>query len=86
LGVITSLKMELIDARPYVELEYIPVDSAETAVELFRRYQDDPQVDYMDGILYSMTSGVVMIGRLTDRTIPGRIQRFDRATDPWFCT
>jgi delta24-sterol reductase len=83
LGVITSLKMELIDARPYVELEYIPVDSAEAAVEIFRRYQHDPRVAYMDGILYSMTSGVVMVGRLTDQAIPGRIQRFDRATDPW---
>jgi delta24-sterol reductase len=75
--------MKLVDACSYVELEYIPVESTKQAVEQFRKYQDDPKVDYMDGILYSMTSGVVMIGRLTDSPIPGRIQRFDRATDPW---
>ncbi|KAI4945415.1 hypothetical protein J4E86_009302 [Alternaria arbusti] len=86
LGVITLLKMELIDARRYVELEYIPVRSTNEAVEQFRRYQDDLEVEYMDGILYSMTSGVVMIGRLTDghdAPMNRRIQSFDKATDPW---
>ncbi|KAF1838583.1 FAD-binding domain-containing protein [Decorospora gaudefroyi] len=82
LGVITLLEMELIDAKCYVELDYIPVKSTEEAVEQFRYYQDDVTVAYMDGILFSMTEGVVMIGRLTN-TAHGRIQRFDRATDPW---
>jgi delta24-sterol reductase len=84
LGVITLLEMELIDARAYVELQYIPVDSVQEAVHQLRNHQDKPDVDYMDGIMYSMTSGVIMIGRLTNTTIPGRTQRFDRAQDPWF--
>jgi FAD/FMN-containing dehydrogenase len=85
LGVITLLEMELIDAKTYVELEYIPVKSTQEAVEQLRLYQGQPGVDYMDGILYSMNSGVIMIGRLTNDPIPGRIQRFDRAADPWLC-
>ena len=76
--------MELIDAKSHVELEYIPVSSTEEAVEQLRNHQHQPDVAYMDGILYSLTSGVIMIGRLTDQTIPGRVQRFDRASDPWF--
>ncbi|KAF1947318.1 FAD-binding domain-containing protein [Clathrospora elynae] len=83
LGVITLLEMELMDAKSYVELEYIAVNSTEEAVEQLRRHQDQAGVDYMDGILYSMTSGVVMIGRLTDDSITGKIRRFDRAADPW---
>lgn len=86
LGVITLLKMELIDASRYVELEYIPVRSTNEAVEQFRRYQDDLEVEYMDGILYSMTSGVIMIGRLTDAhhaPMNRSVQSFDKATDPW---
>lgn len=83
LGVITLLEMELIEAKSYVELEYIPVSSTTEAVEQFRHYAKQPDVDYMDGILYSMTKGVVIIGRLTDDTISGKVQRFDRATDPW---
>lgn len=76
--------MELIDAKSYVELEYISVSSTEEAVEQLRKYQNHADVAYMDGILYSQTSGVIMIGRLTNQTIPGRLQRFDRASDPWF--
>jgi delta24-sterol reductase len=84
LGVITLLELELIDARSNVELQYIPVNGTQEAVRQLRRYQEDPEVDYMDGIMYSMTSGVIMIGRLTDNAIPGKMQRFDRANDPWF--
>jgi delta24-sterol reductase len=84
LGVITLLEMELIDARSNVELQYIPVTSTEEAVQQLRRYQEDAGVSYMDGIMYSMTSGVIMIGRLTNNQIPGKTQRFDRAQDPWF--
>ncbi|KAH6620524.1 24-dehydrocholesterol reductase-like protein precursor [Boeremia exigua] len=84
LGVITLLEMELIDAKSHVELEYIPVDSTDEAVSQLRHYQHEPDVAYMDGILYSQTYGVIMIGRLTNQTIPSRIQRFDRASDPWF--
>jgi delta24-sterol reductase len=84
LGVITLLKMELIEAKSYVELEYIPVRNVEEAVQELRHYEGESNVAYMDGIMYSMTSGVIMIGRLTDKAIPGRSPTFDRAADPWF--
>jgi delta24-sterol reductase len=84
LGVITLLKMELIEAKSYVELEYIPVRNVEEAVQELRHYEGESGVAYMDGIMYSMTSGVIMIGRLTDKAIPGRSPTFDKAADPWF--
>ncbi|KAL5114480.1 hypothetical protein ACEQ8H_007623 [Pleosporales sp. CAS-2024a] len=84
LGVITLLEMELIDAKNYVEVQYIAVTSTSDAVQQLQKYQDASDVSYMDGIMYSMVSGVIMIGRLTNTSIPGRIQRFDRAQDPWF--
>ncbi|OAL52756.1 FAD-binding domain-containing protein [Pyrenochaeta sp. DS3sAY3a] len=84
LGVITLVEMELIPAKAYVEVEYIPVSSVDESVQLLRRYESDPEVDYMDGILYSMTSGVIMIGRLTDKALPDRTQSFDKASDPWY--
>lgn len=83
LGVITLLKMELIQASNYVELEYIPVSSTEEAVKQLRLHQDDYTVDYMDGIMYSLKSGVIMIGRLTDAPMDRKIQSFDQPADPW---
>lgn len=75
--------MELIDAKTYVELQYVPVGSTPEAVEKLRHYETQPDVDYMDGILYSPTKGVIIVGHLTDTPVHGKIQRFDRAIDPW---
>ena len=72
---------ELFDAKSDVELQYIAVKSTLGAVEKLRKYQDAPNVNYLDGITYSMTSGVIMIRRLTNKTIPGRVQRSDRPQD-----
>ncbi|KAF2255158.1 24-dehydrocholesterol reductase-like protein precursor [Trematosphaeria pertusa] len=83
LGVITLLEMELMDAKPYVELTYKPVGSAREAVRACREAERDPTVDYMDGIMFSMNRGVIMLGKLTAEVIQGRIQTFDRAFDPW---
>ncbi|KAJ4357403.1 uncharacterized protein N0V89_001978 [Didymosphaeria variabile] len=84
LGVVTLLKMKLIDAKPYVELEYRAIGSVNEAVDVLQEVEHDPSVDYIDGILYSMDSGVIMVGRLQAAPIPGRIQCFDKASDPWF--
>lgn len=83
LGVVTLLEMELIDAKPYVELEYRAVGSVKEAVDVLQEAEQDPSIDYIDGILYSMASGVVMLGRLQTEALPGRIQTFDKASDPW---
>lgn len=45
----------------------------------------DPTLDYIDGILFSRTQGVIITGRLTDN--PGKgveIRRFSASNDPWF--
>jgi len=83
LGVITLLEVELIDAKPYVELEYRAVGSVKEAVEVLQKAEKDPNVDYIDGILYSKTSGVIMIGKLQAEPLQGHVQSFDKATDPW---
>lgn len=72
LGVVTLLEMELIDAKAYVELEYKAVGSVREAVDVLQEAEEDASVDYIDGILYSMDSGAIMIGRLQDEPIPGR--------------
>jgi hypothetical protein len=85
LGIVTGLEMQLVDARRFVEVTYIPVSSVKESIDVLREAEWDPSVDYMDGILFSLTSGVIMVGRLRDEPIPGKKpQTFDRAADPWF--
>ncbi|KAF1984238.1 FAD-binding domain-containing protein [Aulographum hederae CBS 113979] len=85
LGVITLLELQLIDAKKYVELSYHPVSSTKEAIEKSEELMRDPSVEYIDAILFSSTSGVVMTGHLTDAPTPNTpIQTFLRRRDPWF--
>ena len=83
LGITTLLKIQLVEAKPYVELEYLPVCSMREAVQLFEDLTQDTTIDYIDAIMLSADSGIICSGRLTDAS-NFRIQRFTRPTDNWF--
>lgn len=83
LGITTLLKVELKEARKYVRLTYQPVSSVATAIAETQKAIKNPAIDYVDGIIFSPTLGVVCSGRLTDDA-SSRVQCFSRASDPWF--
>lgn len=85
MGVTTLVELQLREAKKYVETVYHPVSSVAEAIEKIERVTIDPELDYVDGILYSKTQGAVITGRMTD--VPNqnaRVQRFSDAKDPWF--
>lgn len=85
LGVVTLLEIQLIAAKSFVELTYHHATSVSEAIQAIKEGSKNPTVDYIDGIVFSMDSAVVMTGRLTNDCSPGtRIQRYTRAHDPWF--
>ena len=83
LGITTLLEVQLIEAKPYVELQYLPVASMREAVEAFEDLTQDTTIDYVDAIMFSAKKGIICSGRLTN-TSNSRIQRFTRPTDTWF--
>jgi len=82
LGIITAAEIKLVPACKYVKLSYIPVDSFNAAKDIIEDCASK-NYDYIDGIMYSQNSGVVMVGTLSD-VITGQKQRFSRSYDPWF--
>ncbi|CZR63933.1 related to 24-dehydrocholesterol reductase precursor [Phialocephala subalpina] len=87
LGVTTLLEVQLIEAKAYVALAYHPVSSVSEAQKGIEKATNDPTCDYLDGIMYSETKGVVCAGRLTnDIGIHVSVQKFTRPSDPWFYT
>lgn len=85
LGVVTLLGVRLMKARTYVELEYIPVYSAQQALEVLQRFQKSLDFSYLDALLFSDKVGVVMAGRLKNhREVLQPIVQFRRAKDNWF--
>ncbi|KAJ6260908.1 hypothetical protein Dda_3569 [Drechslerella dactyloides] len=84
LGVTTLVSLQLVPASRYVETTYHPVSSVQQATDTVRSFTADNSYDYVDGILYSPTSGAIITGRLTQTTAGNPIQRFSDAKDPWF--
>ncbi|KAI9642323.1 hypothetical protein NHQ30_009125 [Ciborinia camelliae] len=85
LGVTTLIELQLIEAKPYVELTYINIQSMAEGIQKIEEITKDPSVDYLDGILFSKESGVICSGRLVDTLVPKtQIQGFLKRSDPWF--
>jgi hypothetical protein len=86
LGVTTLVKLRLREARQFVETTYHPVSSVQEAVDVTKNLAvPQSDLDYVDGIMYSGTKGVIITGRMTDTPANGLpVQRFSEPSDPWF--
>ncbi|MCJ1449942.1 hypothetical protein MMC28_000270 [Mycoblastus sanguinarius] len=83
LGITTLMKIELVEAKTYVELSYHRIANMPEALKKIEQFAKDPMTDYLDGILFAPDHGVICAGRLKNN--PARhIQKFTRARDPWF--
>lgn len=84
LGVVTELEIQLMDAKPFVELEYWTVSSASDAITVIDSYTADDKIQYLDGIMFSKDNGIIMAGRMVDAQASRPSQQYRRPWDPWF--
>jgi len=82
LGVITAVEIQLIPAKKYTQLTYLPVTGFADAIETLER-SSKKDYDFIDGIMFGKDHGVVIVGKLSDEKV-GKMQRFSRAHDPWY--
>lgn len=83
LGIITLVKLKLIEAKPFVRLTYTKTaDHTKTIETLLRETKSD--VDFVDGTQFNENMGVVMTGMFSDFTEDFSRITFSRATDQWF--
>lgn len=84
-GVITSLEVQLLPAKPYVELTYSHVASMDEAIRKIEECTSDADVDYLEGIMYDLNKGLIIHGKLVDKPDPAlRQTNYLQARDPWF--
>ena len=83
LGVLTSATLSLIPAKKYVELSYKTVTSFAEAQKVIATETAKADNDFIDGIMFSSASGVVIAGKLTNLR-SDRFVRFKRAHDQWY--
>jgi len=85
LGVTTAVEIQLMEAKRFVLSTYHPVSSMQEATDMIEKETANTELDFLDGIMFSPTSGAVIKGRLADEVPPGcHVQRFSRPWDPWY--
>ena len=85
LGITTLLELQLIPARKYIKATYYPVRSINEAIEKIHEETLNPELDYVDGILFSQYHGVIVTGSMTDDLpVNTQVKKFSGAKDPWY--
>lgn len=82
LGVITKVTINLIPAKKYVNLTYLPVESFDEAIKTLST-ETKKDHDYVDGIMFSHKRGTIIVGKLSDECV-GEKRRYSRARDEWY--
>lgn len=82
LGVITLVKLRLVQAKRFVHLTYHAVKSFKEAIDLIENKVGEA-VNFVDGIMFAKNFGVVMVGNFSEeKSIP--VSTFCKAADEWF--
>ena len=87
LGVTTLIELQLRESKKYVETTYHPLYSVADAIRKIEEVTADPEIDHVDGILFSPAKGAVITGRMTGASkqeTGATVTRFSDAKDPWF--
>ena len=86
LGFLVAAELKVIPASKYVRIHYQPVNSLDGIVEVFERECRDPdRNDFVEGIIYSRDTAVIMRANMTDELgADGPINAIGRWYKPWF--
>ncbi|CAG0890049.1 unnamed protein product [Cyprideis torosa] len=84
LGFLVSVKLKIIPSTRFVRLEYVPVKSTSDIVQKFQEAAEQKNADFVEGIMFSPTAGVIMKGQRTNIAEPGKLNDIGRWYQPWF--
>jgi delta24-sterol reductase len=86
LGVLTMVELQLLPLKSMVEVTYYPTTSFQDATKLMQQETAQQNNDYVDGILFSKSSGVVVTGRLTNynASLDSPVRHFSKPWNEWF--
>lgn len=85
LGVTTLLELQLIKAKPFIQLTYRLVSSIREAIDQTQKATENPINDFVDGILFERNRGAVITGRFINELERNMaVESFGQAWDEWY--
>lgn len=71
LGFLVAAEIRIVPASKYVKVQYHPAHSSAALVQMFtEKSMERSKHQFVEGIVYSRNSGVVMTGTMTDTAEP----------------
>ncbi len=83
LGLISLIKMSLVESAKYVKTIYYPTKSFQETLSLIEEKTKDSSIDYLEGILYSTSHGVVITAQRINEQ-ESKPQTYSKIMDLWF--
>lgn len=84
LGVLTQVTLRLIPAKTHVQVSYHSATSLESACQKLLDCAIDPDIDFVDGIVFKREKSVIVTAKYIDPPADGKVQSFTKAWDQWF--
>lgn len=81
LALLTKITLELIPAKPYVQLSIHPVETAHVINKLTKDFRE---YDYLEGIVFTKKDSLIIIGKLSNGKEKLPVKTFSKASDDWF--
>ena len=82
-GIVTLLTVELIPAKPYVQVDLHQVAEVGKAHEMFEEAVKDPEIHFIDGVYFRKGCIAVMFGRFLDKP-PSQDKVLKKMQVHWF--
>ncbi|EDQ86828.1 uncharacterized protein MONBRDRAFT_27834 [Monosiga brevicollis MX1] len=86
LGFLVGAELDIVPAKPYVRLEYVPLFDRKTAVETCLESYKNTDLDFIETLIYSRDEMVLMKGAMVDKPEPGKVNAIGTWYKPWFFT
>ena len=67
----TCIDIDIIPYKPYIQLTYHNVKTLDEVVDKFTEVTNDPEIDSVEGHMYTLNTGVIMSGKFMDKVPSG---------------
>ncbi|XP_014668705.1 PREDICTED: delta(24)-sterol reductase-like [Priapulus caudatus] len=85
LGLLVAAELQIVPAKKYVKLDYIPTYTRESMVTTFTEAAARPEKnEFVECIVFGNDHGVVMTANMTDTCEPEKVNVLSRHWKPWF--
>jgi len=86
-GFLTAVDIDIVPYKPILKHTYHPTSTLEEAVNLLEKFSNDPDIDTVEGIVFTKTQSVVMSGKFVEEAPDNHeVNRIGLWYKPWFYT